>query len=359
MNQSDIKDLLDSATSQSHFLFDGELYDQIDGVPMGSPLTPLLAEIFLQDFERKHLSSFNQMGIIYWKRYVDDTFVLVDSKVPIKGISYILYQYHPCIKFSYEEEDRYTHKLPFLDVLVQRKSGEGFQTRVYRKPTFTGLITKWSSVVPKIYKYNALSTMVYRAITICSSYNVLHREFKSIRSLAIRNGYPNSKLDSIIRRQLNLMYESTTPITPPALTIDTVVLRIPYFGPLSQVYTKRITSTITKNYPLKQIRVVYDVQERVGDSFTLKDPIPENMQSGVVYEATCPECSIKYIGKTFRHLKTRVHEHINDQKNDLCVKKVKKSKRTSKIKPSIFKPNIERKGPITRLQTSKFQSQIL
>ena len=309
MDRTDMKELLSLATQKSHFLFDGKLYDQIDGVSMGSPLAPLLAEIFLQNFEKKYLSSLENMGIFYWKRYVDDTFVLIDSTSSVKDICNTLSQYHPSIKFTCEEEDRYTHKLPFLDVLVQRKPDEGFHTRVYRKPTFTGHITKWDSFVPKIYKYGALSTMVYRAIKICSSYDLLHREFNSIRSIARRNGYPSSIMNSIIRRQLNLLYTPPNPISPPTLlTNDTVVLRVPYFGPLSHIYAKRITSTITKNYPLKQIRVIYDVQERVGNNFTLKDPIPENMQSGVVYEATCPECSVKYIGKTYSHLK---HVYMN------------------------------------------------
>jgi hypothetical protein len=63
MDRVDMNDLLDLATKNSHFLFDGKLYDQIDGVSMGSPLAPLLAENFLQDFERKYLSSFKNMDI--------------------------------------------------------------------------------------------------------------------------------------------------------------------------------------------------------------------------------------------------------------------------------------------------------
>ena len=41
------KELLSLATEDPHFVFDGTLYKQIDGVAMGSPLGPTLANAFL------------------------------------------------------------------------------------------------------------------------------------------------------------------------------------------------------------------------------------------------------------------------------------------------------------------------
>ena len=48
-----LKDLLEFATKKSHFIFDGVYYDQIDGVALGSPLGPILANIFMCSFRVK------------------------------------------------------------------------------------------------------------------------------------------------------------------------------------------------------------------------------------------------------------------------------------------------------------------
>ena len=47
LSKTGFKELLSLATKDSHFVFDGTLYKQIDGVAMGFPLGPTLANAFL------------------------------------------------------------------------------------------------------------------------------------------------------------------------------------------------------------------------------------------------------------------------------------------------------------------------
>ena len=81
LNKSDLFKLLETATSESSFIFDSLLYKQIDGVAMGSPLGPTLANPFLCHYEKKWLDNclFHFKPIVY-RRYVDDIFVLFSSK---------------------------------------------------------------------------------------------------------------------------------------------------------------------------------------------------------------------------------------------------------------------------------------
>ena len=112
------------ATAQTHFCFLGNFFDQIGGVAMGSPLAPVLANLFMGHHEKRWLENYNS-GIEFYRRYVDDTFALFNTEQDaLSFFSYINSQ-HPNIKLTMEREKN--HKLPFLDVLLDNHSR--FSTR--------------------------------------------------------------------------------------------------------------------------------------------------------------------------------------------------------------------------------------
>ena len=132
-----LKNLLLFATKKrGHFVFDGQYYDQIDGVAMGSSLGPVLANIFMCDFEEKWvLKNINQPTI--WFRYVEDTFTLFMNKNDALSFLHCLNGRHNNIKFTIEFEQN--DEIPFLDILLKRNLDSSFSTSIYRKKTFTGL----------------------------------------------------------------------------------------------------------------------------------------------------------------------------------------------------------------------------
>jgi hypothetical protein len=48
--------LVDIFLRSTFFSFQGELYEQTCGVAMGSPLSPIVANLFMDNFEQKSLS---------------------------------------------------------------------------------------------------------------------------------------------------------------------------------------------------------------------------------------------------------------------------------------------------------------
>ena len=80
ITENESKKLSDFAASGTHFLFDGSFYDQIDGVAMGSPLGPVLANLFMGYHEANWLQVFKDCEIILYRRYVDDIICLFNSE---------------------------------------------------------------------------------------------------------------------------------------------------------------------------------------------------------------------------------------------------------------------------------------
>ena len=185
--RSALKDLLVFATKKSHFVFDGQYYDQVDGVAMGSPLGPVLANIFMCHFEEKWVMNSSIRPAI-WFRYVDDTFTLFDNKESaVKFLDY-LNSRHDHIKFTIEFEQH--SEIPFLDIVIKRHHNSSFSTSIYRKKTFTGVYTKWDSFTPRKYKINLIRTLTYRCFRICSSASLLQSALNDVKKLLSRNGYP-------------------------------------------------------------------------------------------------------------------------------------------------------------------------
>ena len=85
------------------------MYHQIDGVSIGSPLGPILANIFVGFHERLCFEKFPKPFI--YLRYVDDTFVTFSSRNNALSFFYKLNDLDPSLSFTMEEEK--SNKLPF------------------------------------------------------------------------------------------------------------------------------------------------------------------------------------------------------------------------------------------------------
>ena len=98
ISKKDLKTLFEFATKGTHFSFDGDLYDQIDGVAMGSPLAPALANLFMSHYETKWLQNEKASDVLHYKRYVDDIFCLFKTENEVKKIYSFFNCQHPNIK---------------------------------------------------------------------------------------------------------------------------------------------------------------------------------------------------------------------------------------------------------------------
>ena len=100
------KKLLEIVLLDSYFIFNQELYSQIDGLAMGSPVAPILANIFLSYHEQRWWlrDCPGEFKPILYRRFVDDTFFVFNDKSNIDKFLQYLNNKHSNIKFTKDLE---------------------------------------------------------------------------------------------------------------------------------------------------------------------------------------------------------------------------------------------------------------
>ena len=79
--RKELQKLFKIETSETHFIFNNEIYDQIDGVSMGSPLASILANLFVGYHEKDWIEKAQVVKRTFYKRYVDDIFAMFEFEL--------------------------------------------------------------------------------------------------------------------------------------------------------------------------------------------------------------------------------------------------------------------------------------
>ena len=174
------------------------------GVAMGSPLGPSLANAFLAHYEQIWLSDCpDEFKPAYYKKYVDDIFVLFRSPHHLEKFNEYLNTKHANIKFTSEKEVK--GSLSFLDVLISRNK-EGFITTVYHKPTFSGVYSSFNSFIADEYKHGLIFTLLFRIFSIVSDFSKFPEEVNYLKDVLKKNSFPTNLVDRCIKIFLNKQF---------------------------------------------------------------------------------------------------------------------------------------------------------
>ena len=199
------------------------------------------------------------------------------------------------------------NKLPFLDIEITRE-GDKFKTSLYRKPTFSGVYTNFKSFIPMTYKCGLIHSLLFRVFKICSDDNLIHQEIETLKTIWRKNRYPSSLIDSCIHIFLNKIFvEKIVSITVPKKEL---YISLQYIGIQSLQVKKRLQQLFKDYMPYCKLKVVFNSNCRLKDMFVFKDKIPKYIKSSVIYQFTCSNCNVTYIGKTNRHFHVRICEHL-------------------------------------------------
>ena len=291
-----LKSLILLCTHNVQFLANGKFFFQKDDVAMGSPLGPILADIFMGYIE--HFLIDNEHKPLHYFRFVDDTFAVFRNKAELEKYFNVINNIHKNLNFTVELPERDT--LAFLDVKISSNPDGSVSTSVYRKPTWSGLYLHFFSFVPNSYKRNLVSNLYNRARRLCSPDKLDSELFLLFKTLQ-ENGYPSSFIEK---------HSCSRPTAPVVFGPEKkpAFLTLPFLGDLffNQV-KKRVRAVTALAFPAIEPRFVA-VTRRIHTR-PLKDPLPISCASNVVYKFDCG-CGSSYLGRTERWLASRVKEHL-------------------------------------------------
>ena len=198
-----LEGLLKLCVCDNIFVFNGKIYQQTDGVAMGSSLGPLLANIYMAHLEEEFLLKNNHIfSPTFYRRYVDDTFCLLRMSDYVQKFLEFINSIDPAIQFDSEVE--LNDELPFLDTLIKRKSNNLYpeiSTKIKSKDK--GLFYNFNSFIPESYKHNLVYCLIHRVYNIASSYIIFYKDLEALEQKFVKNGFSSFMFKSNVCKYLN------------------------------------------------------------------------------------------------------------------------------------------------------------
>ncbi|XP_071632808.1 uncharacterized protein [Temnothorax longispinosus] len=269
------------------FCFNGQFYEQIYGSPMGSPLSPILTDMVMEDLET-HCLSLLDFDVRIYLRYVDDVFTIVPKRA-INALLEAFNGYHPRLRFTYEIET--DDSLPFLDTIVIR-DGDELITNWYRKPTFSGRYINYFFNHPLKYKINSINNLVDHAILL-SDERFHHANINIIKDILVDNSFPIKLVNKHINNRLRQLENRRDLSANNSKRDSTFDVRRCVVIP----YVKGLSAGIRGTLERVRCDVVYKIPKKLSAVIRRgKDRLATNKETNVVYKIDCENCDASYIG---------------------------------------------------------------
>ena len=275
----------------TYFQVNGEFYKQKKGTAMGSPVSVVVANLFMEEVERAALQSFTH-PVKTWKRFVDDTFVII-GKEHVDALHEHLNIQASGVSFTVERETN--GMLPFLDVEVRRQQDCSIKTGVYRKETHTDNYLNFKSHHSAQHKESVIRALVKRGEVFSTDTGDKLAEDRRIDEVLKANSYPSRFIHATRRkmRAKDLVRASEERAQKP-LTV------LPYVKGVTEKVTR-----VLKPYARVSTKPGKNLRNLLVNA---KDKRDKFHSAGLVYQYEC-QCKKVYIGETCRSIKTREMEH--------------------------------------------------
>jgi hypothetical protein len=188
--------LLNTVLRQNYCQFADSFYQPEKGVAVGSPISSIVVEIFLQYYEENTVKyHLENKRILFYNRYVDDILIIFDSsRITIEKVHTYIKNVHHQLTFKPTPEEN--NAISYLDLTITRLN-TSIDINIFRKPTTTDTTIHYTSNRPVEHKLAAFRFMVDRLNNLPLTPEAHQQEKNIIRHMAINNGYPVRLIDKL------------------------------------------------------------------------------------------------------------------------------------------------------------------
>ena len=128
----------------------------------------------------------------------------------------------------------------------------------------------------------------------------MNDELEFLKDLFLNNGYPIGAANKVVSRMAVIDDGKVN-------NGQRVVIRLPYVGERHCDLERRVRAVVHRAFDDVNAVTVYNLR----CAFTvMKDVLPTNLISKVVYSFECRQCDSWYVGKTLQHLNARIKQHV-------------------------------------------------
>ena len=211
-------DILKFICTNNYFLYGDNIYKQLEGIAMGTPVAVICANLYMTQFD-----SFFAQRTFFYKRYIDDIFFILDTEFhDLLEIQTQMNNFIPGIKLEFTSS---FFSVDFLDLTIFRNSSDRVCFKTFQKITSCFQYLPYSSchhpstisgyIKGELIRYTRINTVLYDRQT----------QFNKFYSLLLQRGFSHKYLKKIF---FSIDLQNRQPI---ANRMSSSVIRIPFIIP--------------------------------------------------------------------------------------------------------------------------------